>query len=47
MWKNSLDGSIKSEAVVHSGIKPCRYGRACSRPDCKFWHEDSERKSNI
>lgn len=21
-------------------LRSCRYGNACTRPDCKFWHED-------
>ncbi|CAG7687316.1 unnamed protein product [Allacma fusca] len=41
-WKSGLEASLKSETVMSTGLKPCRYGRACNRADCKFWHEDSE-----
>ena len=31
-----------SASMNSTQLKPCRYGNSCTRPDCKFWHPESE-----
>jgi hypothetical protein len=45
--KSSVAAAASAAQQPPANAKACRYGSACTRPDCKFWHPEPDEINNV